>query len=72
MWNLQSGIKRKTFDIGPCPPDVASRFQTGNKKGGRTVTGLASDALNTTIIASTLDGTINVSLFRLYIYLNCC
>ncbi|KAJ7273299.1 Utp21 specific WD40 associated putative domain-containing protein [Mycena rebaudengoi] len=59
MWNLQSGIKRKTFDIGPCPPDVASRFQTGNKKGGRTVTGLASDALNTTIIASTLDGTIN-------------
>ncbi|KAJ6525623.1 Utp21 specific WD40 associated putative domain-containing protein [Mycena capillaripes] len=59
MWNLQSGIKRKTFDIGPCPPDVASRFQTGKKKEGRSVTGLASDALNTTVIASTLDGTIN-------------
>jgi U3 small nucleolar RNA-associated protein 21 len=60
MWNLQSGIKRKTFDIGPCPPDVASRFQAGRKKEGRSITGLASDALNTTVIASTLDGTINV------------
>ncbi|KAJ7046979.1 Utp21 specific WD40 associated putative domain-containing protein [Mycena alexandri] len=59
MWNLQSGIKRKTFDIGPCPPDVATRFQTGKKKDGRNVTGLACDALNTTVIASTLDGTIN-------------
>ncbi|KAJ7174015.1 Utp21 specific WD40 associated putative domain-containing protein [Mycena crocata] len=59
MWNLQSGIKRKTFNVGPCPPDVASRFQTGKKKEGRSVTGLASDALNTTVIASTLDGTIN-------------
>lgn len=60
MWNLQSGIKRKTFDVGPCPPDVAIRFQTSKKKEGRSVTGLACDALNTTIIASTLDGTINV------------
>ncbi|KAJ7905685.1 Utp21 specific WD40 associated putative domain-containing protein [Mycena olivaceomarginata] len=59
MWNLQSGIKRKTFDVGPCPPDVANRFQTGKKKEGRSVTGLASDSLNTTVIASTLDGTIN-------------
>ncbi|KAJ7510043.1 Utp21 specific WD40 associated putative domain-containing protein [Mycena galericulata] len=59
MWNLQSGIKRKTFDVGHCPSDVAIRFQTGKKKEGRSVTGLASDALNTTIIASTLDGTIN-------------
>ncbi|KAJ7097769.1 Utp21 specific WD40 associated putative domain-containing protein [Mycena belliarum] len=59
MWNLQSGIKRKSFDVGPCPPDVASRFQTSKKKEGRSVTGLASDSLNTTVIASTLDGTIN-------------
>ncbi|KAJ7172308.1 Utp21 specific WD40 associated putative domain-containing protein [Mycena filopes] len=59
MWNLQSGIKRKTFDVGVCPPDVSSRFQTGKKKDGRTVTGLACDALNTIVIASTLDGTIN-------------
>ncbi|KAJ6502384.1 Utp21 specific WD40 associated putative domain-containing protein [Mycena sanguinolenta] len=59
LWNLQSGIKRKSFDVGPCPPEVASRFQTGKKKEGRSVTGLASDSLNTTVIASTLDGTIN-------------
>ncbi|KAF7363589.1 WD-REPEATS-REGION domain-containing protein [Mycena sanguinolenta] len=59
MWNLQSGIKRKSFDVGSCPPEVSSRFQTGKKKEGRSVTGLASDSLNTTVIASTLDGTIN-------------
>ncbi|KAJ7632781.1 Utp21 specific WD40 associated putative domain-containing protein [Roridomyces roridus] len=57
MWNLQSGIKRKTFDVGPCPPEVALR--TGKKKEARSVTGLASDALNTVVVASTLDGTIN-------------
>ncbi|KAJ7219436.1 Utp21 specific WD40 associated putative domain-containing protein [Mycena pura] len=59
MWNLQSGIKRKTFDVGLCPPDVANRYQSGKRKEGRSVTGLATDALNTMVIASTLDGTIN-------------
>ncbi|KAF8891320.1 Utp21-domain-containing protein [Infundibulicybe gibba] len=60
MWNMQSGIKRKTFSVGACPPDVVNRFQaTGKKKTERSITGLASDALNRTVIASTLDGTIN-------------
>ncbi|KAF8921083.1 Utp21 specific WD40 associated putative domain-containing protein [Mucidula mucida] len=45
MWNLQSGMKRKTFDV------VGGRI--------RSITGLASDALNRTVIASTLDGTVN-------------
>lgn len=63
MCNMQSGMQRKTFDVGPCPPDAASRFrsQNGKKKAEeRCVTGLATDALNRVVIASTLDGTLNV------------
>jgi U3 small nucleolar RNA-associated protein 21 len=64
MWNMQSGIKRKTFNVGPCPSEAASRFQSsGTKKRERCITGLATDSLNRVVIASTLDGTINVSAF---------
>ncbi|EJF66083.1 Utp21-domain-containing protein [Dichomitus squalens LYAD-421 SS1] len=61
MYNMQSGILRRTFDIGPCPANVPSRFRpaAGKKKEERCVTGLASDALDRTLVASTLDGTIN-------------
>ncbi|KAL6305314.1 Utp21-domain-containing protein [Sparassis latifolia] len=63
MYNMQSGILRKSFSVGPCPSTVSSRFRppgtTKKKQAGRPVAGLASDALNTVIIASTLDGTIN-------------
>ncbi|GLB34587.1 putative utp21 specific WD40 associated domain containing protein [Lyophyllum shimeji] len=64
MWNMQSGILRKTFNVGPCPPEVAQRFQSGTRKKERSVTGLATDALNRTVIASTLDGTINFFDFQ--------
>ena len=64
MWNMQSGLKRKKFDVGPCPPGVSSRFNTrsASKKQAeyRGVTGLATDPLNRLVIASTLDGTVNV------------
>ncbi|ETW85975.1 hypothetical protein HETIRDRAFT_60335 [Heterobasidion irregulare TC 32-1] len=46
MWNMQSGMQRKVFSIGPYPDE-------------RSITGLATDALNRILIASTLDGTIN-------------
>ncbi|KAJ3972683.1 Utp21 specific WD40 associated putative domain-containing protein, partial [Lentinula raphanica] len=60
MWNMQSGIRRRTFRLGPCPSDVAGRFQTvGRETTERSVTGLVTDPLNTVVIASTLDGTIN-------------
>ncbi|KAI0062315.1 Utp21-domain-containing protein [Artomyces pyxidatus] len=62
MWNMQSGLQRKTFSIGQCPPDVATKFRPpqGKKRGDeRSVTGLATDALNRVVIASTLDGTVN-------------
>jgi U3 small nucleolar RNA-associated protein 21 len=56
MWNMQSGLGRKTFDIGSQPrhhnPD------TTRKKPTRSITGLAVDSLNTTVIASILDGTL--------------
>lgn len=62
MWNMQSGMKRKTFDVGPRPPDVAARFQSSEKE--RSVNGLATDSLNRVVIASTFDGTINVMCNR--------
>lgn len=65
MYNMQSGILRRTFNVGPCPANVASRFRpTGTKrKDERCITGLASDALDRIVVASTLDGTVNVCLF---------
>ncbi|KAL0946708.1 hypothetical protein HGRIS_012895 [Hohenbuehelia grisea] len=62
MWNMQSGIQRRSFAIGVCPPEASHRFHNvpGKKKAPeRCITGLATDALNTVLIASTLDGTIN-------------
>lgn len=59
MYNMQSGARRKSFDLGPYPLDDPE--QAGSKKKAeRSVTGLASDALDRIVIASTLDGTINV------------
>lgn len=69
MWNVQSGMQRKAFDVGPCPPDAASRFRSQNgkkKQEERCVTGLATDALNRVVIASTLDGTLNVHCLPLF------
>ncbi|KAH9843207.1 Utp21-domain-containing protein [Rhodofomes roseus] len=65
MYNMQSGILRKTFSVGACPPEAASRpspssTTTSKKKSQeRCMTGLATDALNSVVIASTLDGTVN-------------
>ncbi|KAF9469440.1 Utp21 specific WD40 associated putative domain-containing protein [Collybia nuda] len=65
MWNMQSGIKRKSFNIGPRPPEIANRSQNfGTKKRDRCVTGLATDPLNKMVMASTLDGTINFFNFQ--------
>ncbi|KAL4246072.1 Utp21-domain-containing protein [Abortiporus biennis] len=64
MYNIQSGIKRKSFQLGPCPPGVSEHLKivastSKRKVDERSVTGLASDALNRVVIASTLDGTVN-------------
>ena len=65
MWNMQSGLKRKTFKVGPCPQAVIEPLNVTSKPKAseRCITGLATDALNRLVIASTLDGTINVSLY---------
>ncbi|KIJ69248.1 hypothetical protein HYDPIDRAFT_81033 [Hydnomerulius pinastri MD-312] len=61
MWNMQSGLKRKTLKVGPCPQSVVDRLEASSKPKAseRSITGLATDALNRLIIVSTLDGTIN-------------
>ncbi|KZT09652.1 Utp21-domain-containing protein [Laetiporus sulphureus 93-53] len=63
MYNMQSGILRKTYSVGPCPPEVTSKFRptgsTKKKLEERCITGLATDALNGSVVASTLDGTVN-------------
>ncbi|TFK42298.1 Utp21-domain-containing protein [Crucibulum laeve] len=65
MWNMQSGIKRKTYDVGSCPAEIANRLhRTSRKRSERSITGLATDSLNTTVLASTLDGTINFFDFQ--------
>ncbi|KAF9557999.1 Utp21-domain-containing protein [Agrocybe pediades] len=65
MWNLQSGIKRKSYTLGPCPAEVSARFYSGSvKRSERAITGLATDSLNRAVIASTLDGTINFFDFQ--------
>ncbi|KAI0072792.1 Utp21-domain-containing protein [Panus rudis PR-1116 ss-1] len=60
MYNMQSGAKRKTFELGARPEAARSDGPgPGVRGGGRCVTGLVSDALDRVVIASTLDGTIN-------------
>lgn len=59
MWNLQSGIQRKKFILGTCPPDVVARTSSSERRG-RSICGLATDSLNRALIACTVDGTVNV------------
>ncbi len=63
MWNMQSGVHRKTFNIGRCPEGVHTMYRPppGKQRSEeRSVTGLATDSSNRVVIASTLDGTVNV------------
>ncbi|KAG1877929.1 Utp21 specific WD40 associated putative domain-containing protein [Suillus subalutaceus] len=46
MWNMQSGLKRKSFKVGPCPQAVIDRLELSE----RGITGLASDALNRAVM----------------------
>jgi len=66
MWNMQSGLKRKSFKVGPCPQAVIDRLESSSttkpKGSEHAITGLASDALNRVVIATTSDGTVNVSI----------
>jgi len=68
MYNMQSGIKRKSYDVGVCPSEAATRLQNGVKKRERVITGIATDSLNRVVIATTFDGTLNVSI-KLYCFL---
>jgi U3 small nucleolar RNA-associated protein 21 len=65
MWNMQSGKQRKSFNVGPPPPEVVSRG-FGTKRKDRSIVGLASDVLDRVVVACTLDGTLNVSVVYVY------
>ncbi|KAF9511143.1 hypothetical protein BS47DRAFT_1470832 [Hydnum rufescens UP504] len=68
LWNMQSGIRRKTFKVGDAPSQGEQSTQAAVKAlNGRPITGLAVDALNRILVASTLDGTLNVSSPRVLI-----
>lgn len=54
MWNMQSGLRRKSYEL---PKAIKHKGPAVMN-----VTGLATDALNRLVIASTLDGTINVRI----------
>lgn len=67
MWNMQSGKERKSFALsGPAPGDSKPKIIQQSKpkkavvktikKSIDAVVGLATDALNTTVIAGTLEG----------------
>ena len=63
MWNMQSGVQRKSYTLGPCPPNVAAQFDSGAVKcSDRTITELATNSLNSVVIASAVGGTLSVSL----------
>ena len=65
MYNMQSGILRRTFDVGPCPANVSKTLRPADRKNNeRCVTGLATDALDRILVVGTLDGTINVRCSR--------
>ncbi|KAF6763843.1 Utp21 specific WD40 associated putative domain-containing protein [Ephemerocybe angulata] len=72
MWNMQSGMRRRTFKLPACPAEVAGRVHSANAGAGgkasgareRSVVGLATDTLNQWLVACTLDGTLNFYDFR--------
>lgn len=62
-WNLQSGQERKSFEVkGVAAPSKGKKTKVvKGRKTGSAITGMCTDALNNVLVASTLDGSLNVS-----------
>ncbi|EJU00815.1 Utp21-domain-containing protein [Dacryopinax primogenitus] len=56
MWNLQSGILRKSFDL---TKPVKGEKKKKAKESEKIVTGIVTDALNRMVVVSTLAGTLH-------------
>ena len=78
MWNMQSGKERKSYSlIGPASGDTKLQIGTSSRpkksraqaviRTTQAITGLATDILNTTVIASTLDGKLYVIFSLIFI-----
>lgn len=71
MWNMQSGIRRREFVVrkldvyegenGEAAAVVSTNGRAKSKIRDRPITGIAVDPLNRTLVATTLEGTVNVS-----------
>lgn len=72
MWNMQSGKERRSFALtGPAPGNskpkiisaskVAKPKEASKTKSMQAITGLVTDSLNNTVVASTLEGKLYVS-----------
>ena len=72
---MQSGKERRAFAlIGPAPGNAKPKIVSASKnakpretpkvKSMQAITGLVTDALNTTVVASTLEGKLYVSHFE--------
>lgn len=72
---MQSGKERRSFALaGPAPGDSKPKIISSSKsakskeapkvKSMQAITGLETDALNTTVVASTLEGKLHVSCRR--------
>ena len=74
MWNMQSGRERRSYALsgpprGETQPGIIATSKGKAKekmkaptKSIHAITGLATDALNTTVIASTLEGKLYVGV----------
>ena len=61
MWNLQSGLERKSFVV-PTPESGSSRI------GGRGVTGIVTDPLNRSVVVGTMDGVLTVIIILPFLF----
>lgn len=71
MWNMQSGIRRREFVVrkldvtegenGEAAAVMLTNGKAKSKLRDRPITGIAVDPLNRTLVATTLEGTVNVS-----------
>lgn len=55
MWNMQSGLERKTFVV---PPPAASTSSSASAGVGRAVSGISTDPLNRLVVVGTADGSV--------------
>jgi hypothetical protein len=65
MWNMQSGLERKVFEV----PEVVAGSSKG-RAGGKKVVGIVTDPLNKLVVVGSMDGNLTVRPFPLSAFLS--